>query len=131
VLNNTILNFNTTDVLVLQSIKNSEGAKGASIGSIISFADYVNHAILTYAELRCALEKLLGCKIIEQHGEFIRTNNVFLSWYKKKFKGKNPSLDKEFNEMKIYLTGIKEIRLEVCKYSEIYFEECVKQYLSK
>ena len=48
-----------TDALILQSIYHSEKkTRGAELRDIIAYADYVNHAILTFGELSTGMENL-------------------------------------------------------------------------
>ncbi|MBN1947996.1 MAG: hypothetical protein JW797_20175 [Bradymonadales bacterium] len=67
-------NFLWPDVWILLSIALGSGPEGASIRDIIATGDYINHAILTSAELRRGLGKLL-------HGGHITTreDRFFLS----------------------------------------------------
>ena len=64
----------SSDAWLLLSILYSEGETeaGASLSSIIATADYINHAILTYKELRDGLARLQIRGCIKEHDERYR-----------------------------------------------------------
>lgn len=69
----------SSDAWLLLAILYSEGAaeNGASLSSIISTADYINHAILTYDELRDGLLRLqANACIAEQAGQYRATESM-------------------------------------------------------
>jgi hypothetical protein len=99
------MNFNTTDAWILQSIFCAEKADGgASLVGIIGYADYVNHAILTYTEFSEALVKLSAAGLVEQVGENFQTTGIYKSWYAQKYAGKkNVSALKAMGDTEKYL----------------------------
>jgi len=68
---------------VLLAIIFGGGENGASIDSIISAADYVNHAILKYEEYRDGIRYLLQNKIIYRNGAEYRLSKSIIEKYLK------------------------------------------------
>ncbi len=83
------MSFNFTDAWILQSIYCSEIREhGAELVDIIAYADYSNHAILTYSELTNSLVKLLHAGLVVQLGDNFQTSMTYKAWWTEKSKDK-------------------------------------------
>jgi len=89
---------------VLLAIIFGGGEDGANIESIISAADYVNHAILKYDEFRDGIRYLLQNKIIYRNGTEYRITKSIIDKY----------LKQKSNSIRNYLE-ISEKILRECK----------------
>lgn len=120
------------DAVILQCIAQNESkTRGASLESIIGFADYINHAVLTYEEFRLGISKLEGAELVSIKGDLFYTTALFKSWRKKKFK-KNVSVDKEYQEIKTFLSTIQVTQVAATDIiSEEDFNAVIKGYLQK
>lgn len=97
--------FHSTDVLVLQCIFHCERQeKGASLRNIISYGDYINHAIPEWKEIGTATGKLMGAGLIIMEDKHFCTAPAFRQWYEKKFRGKKSiAIQKEATEILKFL----------------------------
>lgn len=103
-----VLSF--TDALILQSIYHSEEkTKGTELRNIIAYADYVNHAILTFDELSNGLRNLSTLNLILQNKTTFKTSAEFKKWWRTRF-GKKPRIYvlKEAEEIEKYLISLNE-----------------------
>lgn len=83
------MTFEFNDVWVLLSVFHSEEkSNGAELSKIISYADYVNRAIITYEELINGLSRMSAIGLVIQKENRFQTSAKFKSWYEKKFQGK-------------------------------------------
>jgi hypothetical protein len=73
---------------------------------VIAFADYVNHAVMTYEEFSNSLPKLVAISLVSVDSNGLRTTAAFEQWRRKKFKGKKSTQPlKELFEIEKYLNG--------------------------
>jgi len=95
----------STAVWLLQCIIHCEREKtGASIDGIIAFGDYINHAIMEYAEFSMAFHHLYAAKMVYLQGRTLRTTQSFQKWYRENVpQGKRPAYDKEAKKLTAYL----------------------------
>ena len=129
------MTYNFNAVWLLQSICNAEQGKndGADLRDVISVADYVNRAIMTYDEFCSGLELLLKLKLVEQNGVVLRTSDDFKQWYKEKFEGVKKSFpQKERQEMEKYVqalaqntTGDPDVSIQI---TEVDLGMAIKRY---
>lgn len=81
------MTFNFEDAWILYSIFCSEiSEQGATLKHIISYADYSNHAIITYPELTKSLKKLLSAGLVIQLDKKFATTDSYKIWWDAKFK---------------------------------------------
>ena len=103
------MEFNSSDILVLQSVFNCEGRDGsaASLAGIISYADYIDHSVMTYDEFANGVQKLMAIRLVMQRGKKFATTKRFKDWWSEKFKDKKRVYaDKERIEFKAYLNEV-------------------------
>lgn len=83
------MTFEFKDAWLLHSIYASEKPElGADLRDIIAYADYVNHDILTYAELAASLPKLLIIGLVVQLNKNLVTTDIYKAWWASKFENK-------------------------------------------
>ena len=83
------MDFTFSDAWVLQSIYFSEkNGDGAVLSDIIAYADYSNHAILSYSEFINALTKLIQVGIVKFHSTKLHTSDNYKQWWADKFEVK-------------------------------------------
>jgi hypothetical protein len=85
------MNFDFTDALILESAY-IPGKPGIGVGlkSLILYADYVNHAILTLDEINTSFAKLSAAGLISvREGEVFATP-AYAKWKTKKYGSKKP-----------------------------------------
>jgi len=131
------MTFTFSDAWLLQSIFNCENdGAGADLRSIISFCDYTNHAIMSYAEFSLALVKLKNIDMVKQHNYDLFTTQNFKIWHFEMCKDKKRLLvHKELAEIEKYLNesfgklevDIKEFDTEI---DELDFSKAVNDYIS-
>ena len=63
------MNYQWSDVWLLQSIIMAAGRAGATLEAIISVGDFLNHALFSEYELESGIEKLIEGKLISQKGK--------------------------------------------------------------
>ena len=128
------IQINSSDILILQCIYNCEDKKtGADLRRIIGFADYINHAIITYDEFVSCITKFSALGLLVQRDDHLHTTSTFKNWWKKKFKGKKTvSASKEYNEMATYLRSYESSDVDPSAISilisHVKFKEVVKTY---
>jgi hypothetical protein len=100
------MNFQFSDTWLLHSILNTEKQNsGAEARDIIAFADYTNHAILTYEEFTDGIEKLSAAGLIVPVGKNYAASDSFKEWFKSKFNKKiRMNVQKEFTGIENYLS---------------------------
>ena len=94
-LKDNIGKYNYNSALLLYSILNSEQETGAELKNIIAFADYVNHAVMTFNEFNDSIKYLLKLGVVNETDKKLFTEISFREWYNNKYK----------NNRKIYLLG--------------------------
>lgn len=100
------MKFNSTDAWLLHAIHHSNEGGYTSLRNVIAFADYSNHAIMTFAEFSSSLPKLITASLVVSDGDRLKTSSTFQQWRDKKFKGKKSvSVMKEMIEIEKFLTG--------------------------
>ncbi len=97
--------FHYSDALLLEAIKLSQDKdKGATVTDIIKYADYINHAIMTYSEFITGTKKLKSIGLISERNKRLQTTDKFEVWWTKKYEGKSRfGLLKTLEEIKKYL----------------------------
>lgn len=99
------MTFEYSDAWLLGAIAFSEnGNKGAALTEVIRAADYLNHAIPTYAEFASATEKLTNAGLIAAQNERLKTTDIFKQWWIKKYQKKSRiNLVKAIEDIQKYL----------------------------
>jgi hypothetical protein len=83
------MRFNFTDAWILHSIHFSElDNLAAELRKIISYADYVNHAIITYPEFVQSILKLVSIGIVKQQNKTLTTTRVYKQWWDSQYSEK-------------------------------------------
>ena len=83
------MKFEFTDAWILHSIHFQEsGNSGAELRKIISYADYANHAIITYPEFVQSIIKLVSIGIVKQQNKTLTTTIIFKQWWDRQYSGK-------------------------------------------
>lgn len=117
---------------ILQCIYHAEQGDGATLRDIIAYADYINHAILTYEEINDGVQGLSKLGLVTRVGEKFVTSLIFKTWWKEKFKKKkHVDAMKELGEIGEFLEG-QEQRFVVLKSISVdrsAFEYALKTYL--
>lgn len=132
------MNFDFTDAWILHSIHYTETEPtGAELQSIISYADYINHAVITYFELEHSLRKLISAGLVHQDNNFLSVTDTYKQWWDSKFAGKgNLFVEEILSEVELYLKKFykdmaepaTDIQLNI---SENDFRVAVSKYLNK
>lgn len=91
-----------TDAWILLAILYSRSEKGADLRAIIAAADYINHAILTYEELRDGLVRLRAAGYIREQEGFYYPTQTTLSAYERTTKPRRPVL-REWDDIEQFL----------------------------
>lgn len=129
------MEFNSSDALFIQAVHTCGRNKGADLESLVSYIDYLNHAILTIGEYNSSLHKFLSIGLIEEEKDKLKTTKPFDTWWDKKFsKVKNVNTNKEFEAIKIYLKETFESHAlppQTIQMDEIKFENAVAAYLKQ
>ncbi len=128
------MKFNSTDAWLLQAIFHSQDDGYASIKDIIAFADYVNHAVMTFEEFSTSLPKLMSVSLVTIDSDHLRTTAAFEQWRSKKFKGKKSvqplkelfEIEKYLNETFAELHG----QILTSNISSQLFKEAVNTYIA-
>jgi hypothetical protein len=127
-----------SDAWLLQSIYHSEREnEGSMLKNMVAYADYVNHAIMTFEEFKEGLYKLIALDLIKEKGENLTTTEQFKIWWDKKFGQKKRIYNMaELEQIKVFLdktvknqkpsVNFQEI---VIKTTEIDFNKAVTDYL--
>lgn len=99
------MTFEFSDAWLLQSIRYSEkDDQGVTLADIIAFADYSNHAIMTYPEFLNGAKKLIGIGLVRQLNKKLLTTDNLRIWWTKKFEGKRKiGMHKGVEEIEKYL----------------------------
>ncbi len=132
------MNFDFTDAWILHSIHYTESFdSGADLISIISYADYINHAIITFSELEQALQKLISAGIVQQENKFLSVTETYRQWWENKFAGKgNLFVEEILSEVELYLKKFYKDKADPeaaisLNISENDFRDAVSNYLNK
>lgn len=131
------MEFGFLDSWLLASIRNTEDSKeGADLRLIIAYADYSNHAIMTWPELSNALSKLIAVGLVTESNGKLYTTNRFKDWWAKKYEAKKRiDVHKQLTEIENYLNKTlssfelrdKKVSIEL---SESDYERALRDYLS-
>ncbi|HNT74045.1 MAG TPA: hypothetical protein PKH77_03380 [Anaerolineae bacterium] len=92
----------TSDAWILLAILYSRCEKGADLRAIIGAADYINHAILTYEELRDGLVRLRAAGYIREQDGFYHPTQMTLSAYERTTKPHRP-VRREWDDLAQFL----------------------------
>jgi hypothetical protein len=122
--------------IVLQAIHYSRFENGASLRDIISYGDYINHAIFTFSELSDAVSDLEQLKMIRLAKENLSTTDLFDGWHKDTFKTKVKIRPlKELSQIEKYLkdcwTKIEYPSAGNIKIKEEHFRQALDEYAEK
>ena len=75
-----------SDAWLIQSVLHAEKEnEGAALPDLIAYADYVNHAVMTYEEFNEGLGKLKALNLVNEKGKALETTQEFKSWWDKEF----------------------------------------------
>jgi hypothetical protein len=128
--------FEFSDAWLLQSIRYSEKRKtkdGADVSDIIAFADYSNHAIMSYQEFLSGAKKLICSGLVAEENKKLFTTDIFREWWRKKFEGKRKiGMQKELEEIERYLNknfGSAEDQGTELNISKLEFRKATIDYL--
>ncbi|MFN8258537.1 MAG: hypothetical protein U0W24_22805 [Bacteroidales bacterium] len=97
--------FEFADLWVIHSLLNvqSEG-KATELRNLIAFADYTNHAIMTFDEFSGAFKKFIQIGLIEIAENELKISAGFKAWYKVRFEHKKRmNFQKEISVIHEYL----------------------------
>jgi hypothetical protein len=102
------MKFEFSDAWLLQSIRYSEkDGNGATLTDIIAFADYSNHAIMTYPEFLNGAKNLINIGLIIELNKKLLTTENLREWWTKKFEGKRKiGIHKGLEEIEKYLNRV-------------------------
>jgi hypothetical protein len=125
--------FSYNDAWLLQAILHSEGQEGASLINIVAYADYANHAVMTYEEFSGSLSRLMFAGIVLFDKPFLRTSEAFRAWRTEKYKGKKRfGILKEIDVFEKYLnktfSGITQ-GASIIEIAREQFQEAVEEYI--
>jgi hypothetical protein len=76
--------FQWSDAWLLHAVCMASGGKGAKLSSVVAAADYINHAILTTAEIRGGLFRLVAADHVAVRDTQIRARGGALKLWKEK-----------------------------------------------
>ncbi|MEQ8714618.1 MAG: hypothetical protein RIC80_16475 [Cyclobacteriaceae bacterium] len=83
------MTFNFSDSWLLTSIRNAEESEyGATLKDVIAYADYSNHAIMNWEELRDGLLKLISLGLVIENNHKLVTTKKFKEWWYENFNSK-------------------------------------------
>jgi hypothetical protein len=98
------MNFKFADTWLLHSILSTEKNEGATLKEIIAFADYTNHAVITYEELTDSLARLTSLGLVKKTRENFSTTDEIKEWFRTKFSKKiRMNFEKECRGIENYL----------------------------
>jgi hypothetical protein len=131
---NKIGRYNYKNALILYSIFSSEQKNGAEIKSIIAYADYVNHEIMTFEEFTNSIKYLLQLGLIKEICKKLFVENSFKEWYNDKYKNsKRIYVLKMVESIQKYLYEIEKTnelnKNFETKITEKDFEDSVNEYI--
>jgi hypothetical protein len=125
------------DAWILTSISNMEGTEGATLVNIIAYADYSNHAVVTFEELEQAISRLSVIGLLKSENSKFKTNTEFKDWWKSKYKENNRiSVHKQIYEVENYLnrflnTNEGLFEQESIKLDQRKYDQAIEEYLSQ
>jgi hypothetical protein len=123
--------FEWSDAWVLLVVVVGGGQAGADLRGIIAAADYINHAIPTYAELDGGLMRLKSIGFVEEHGSTYRVSDDIWARYVVTTKP-GRSIWQDFDEMEALLSHSPAVRLvSGAVISHAMYEEAVQTYLNQ
>lgn len=101
------MSFSFTDAWLLHAIHvNERPDLGAELIDIIAYADYINHAVLTYEELTDALPRLLHAGLVVQLGQRLAAADGYKNWWDQQYAGrKRINFIKALGDVEIYLNS--------------------------
>jgi hypothetical protein len=79
---------NYNRALLLYSILETTNDNGAELKDLIAYADYVNHAIMTYDEFKDGINFLLKYGLVKEMDKRIIIEEFFKNWFKNEYKDK-------------------------------------------
>jgi hypothetical protein len=123
------------NALLLYSIYDNQTDNGSGLKNIIAFADYVNHAIMTYEEFQNGIKYLLKKELVKEIDKKIFVENKFKEWFLNEYKNnKKTNVSKAVEKIQKYLNKLDTINNYMendieTKITEIDFENSVNEYL--
>jgi len=88
-----MIHFEWYDAWVLAGITLvSNHNEGIDLEGLISATDYINHAIITHAELDSSLFRLITAGYVENVGNHFRMSPQVIEYFKKNIEGTRPGL---------------------------------------
>ena len=99
-----------SDAWLIQSVMHAEKEnEGAALTDLIAYADYVNHAVMTYEEFKEGLGKLKALNLVIEKGKALETTQEFKLWWDKEFASrKRIYVQKELEITESYLKKLSE-----------------------
>jgi cell division protein ZapA (FtsZ GTPase activity inhibitor) len=125
---------NYNQALLLYSILETENDNGAELEDLIAYADYVNHAIMTYDEFNEGINYLLKYKLVKEIDKRVFAEESFKEWFRNEYKSKKRIvLLSAVNKIQKYLEKVEkenDINKNIeTKINEKDFENNVKEYI--
>jgi len=124
------------NALLLCSIFHTEQENGATLQDIIGYADFANHAIMTFEEFNNGIKYLLQINLVNVINKKIFVNKSFKEWHYNKYNDKERYfIVKEIENVIKYLNKVeKTIILNNYNETEIKeedFNKSIEKYLKK
>lgn len=132
------MNIEFSDAWLIQSIFHTEKkSHDFKLTDVIAYADYVNHAIMTFPEFEQGLKKLIALGLAIENEAHLATTDQFKDWWNQKFANKQRIYAlTELEQTKSYLKKLsKGVNLNYntieIRMNEEDFGQAVKDYLRK
>lgn len=126
-----------SDAWLIQSVFHTENRQDFKLTDMIAYADYVNHAIMTFHEFGQGLRKLIALGLVQENEKNLVTTDLFKDWWNKKNANKKRIYGlTELEQIKSFLEKLsRDIELDYdtieIETNEIDFDQAVKNYLEK
>lgn len=125
--------FAASDAWILLAIVYASHRRAADLTRIIAAADFINHAILTYPELRNGLRRLQVVGLIHVHRGRYRADRKVLKAYARRSTPRRAALQ-ELQDMQEFLAhqprqqAVPRLRLRLKRLSRIAYETAIRNY---
>jgi hypothetical protein len=97
-------NNNYNNALLLYFIYETQTHSGSELKNIIAYADYVNHAIVTYEEFNNSIRYLIKNELTKEIDKKIFVENKFKEWFLNEYKNnKKINISKAVEKIQKYL----------------------------
>jgi hypothetical protein len=123
---------NFKNALLLYSIFTTQASEGSTIKSIVAYADYINHSIMTYTEFSSGIRYLLKNKLVKEVDKKLFADDQFAEWFMNEYENRKriyllkavEKIQKYLNKLKIQTDNDAETEI-----TEADFENGVEEYL--